>query len=75
MSVRGISFEKPLKPTRCSVCYSMYGSNEEMLNQFCACGCGLVVYSCLSCPTGEACLCFDDKRKCERVEEKSEDKN
>ena len=69
-SVRGINFEKPVKPTRCNVCYATCSTNEEMLKQFCTCGCDVAVFTCLDCPVTEACLCFDAKRKCEKVEEK-----
>ena len=68
MSVRGISFEKLDKPRRCDVCQKRCVTNEDMLKQFCRCGCE--TFSCMGCQVTDATVCFDDKRKLLCKEEK-----
>ena len=61
--VRGISFVKLEKPRRCCVCQKICSVNRDMLRQYCACGCGSETYSCMGCPTAEACAYFTGCKK------------
>ena len=65
MSVRGVEFVVPPKPMRCEVCYIYCWDNEEMMKQFCSCGCRTTAFTCLQCLIDAAGECFDNKRKCE----------
>ena len=60
---RGISFEKLDKSKRCDVCQKRCVTNEEMVKQFCKCGCGCETFSWMYCPIIDAADYFDDKRK------------
>ena len=74
MSVRGIDFVKPSIPTRCAVCYTNCMPTEEMLKQFCYCGCGEAVFTCMNCPTANAAQCYDDNKKCKNGKNKEVEK-
>ena len=74
MSVRGVEFVVPPKARRCELCTIFCWDNEEMVKQFCRCGC-TTVFTCLNCPIDGAAELFDGRRKCEKLREEEEEEN
>ena len=74
MSVRGVEFVVPQKARRCELCTIFCWDNEEMVKQFCRCGC-TTVFTCLNCPMDAVADLFDGRRKCEKLRKEEKEEN
>ena len=63
-----------LKNQQHVVCGIVYSRKAEMMKQFCKCGCGAASYSCMDCPTIEACSHPPICKKDEEIKKIKEEK-